>query len=158
MPFPGLKICFAGCRPRQRRRQSSQWWLGCSTTPTNLPPTRSISHSTKSSSPRCGWTLILTPFYRTWHNWTAVESQLALDSIEPRSCPPLFTPFSTQDAGAVMLNNATVAATAGVTVSSYSPSTFLYAWGTNETFADQKSARLAFFASLAKVTSYPTPI
>ena len=56
-----------------------------------------------------------------------------------------------QDAGGVMLNNVTVAAIKGVTFSS--PSTYLFAWGTNSTFANQETARLAFLTAIATVPS-----
>ena len=52
----------------------------------------------------------------------------------------------------MMLDNATVAATAGVMAADYSPSTFLYSWGTNGTFATQEAARKAFLAAISKVT------
>ena len=50
-----------------------------------------------------------------------------------------------------MLNNVTVAAIKGVTFSS--PSTYLFAWGTNSTFANQETARLAFLTAIATVPS-----
>lgn len=55
-----------------------------------------------------------------------------------------------QDSGAAMLDNATVAATKGVAAASYSPSTFLYAWGTPGAFATQAAARQAFLAALSQ--------
>ena len=66
-------------------------------------------------------------------------------------CGPAGTLLPAQGAGAVMVDNATIAATKGVTVSPYSNSTYLYSWNATGAFDTQADALAAFLKALSKV-------